>query len=295
MTRRTLKGGLFKGFAKGTAFVGSKLAKKTEKGLIGENGTRKMFASYNPKTFMGQNLSVHAFSLKEVAEKVFEFAKKYEKYSRICKKDKNQCLTDEDIKKDRAELIRHIKETLPPNDEKFYIKDPRKGYKYTNTMEILRKEDFLFLFRLNLLLKKWEQEPDVAGILALLDKDYVFIKGIADNTTKNKKQPFMDMTVYQVKVDNKIVNIMKKDTLFSFKFEELDHKDKIKEFNERYADQYEAVVNSARDSKAEATESVVTSEVQTYVEGIKDKPVYIGKKYTLKRLDKGFSIEPNPA
>jgi hypothetical protein len=224
-------------------------------------------------------------------------------------------MTDEDLKKDRTELIRHIKETLPPNDSEFYIKDPRKGYANTNNMEVIRKEDFLFLFRLNLLLKKWEQEPEVAGILALLDKEYSFIKGIADDTTKYKKKfdsyrdmTRMDMTLYQVKVDNKIVNIHGKDTLFSFKFEQLDHKDKIKEFNERYADQYEAVTNNARDSKAEATETAITSEVQSYVEGIKaetekdkekEEYSFTGTKYRLtkkRRPDKTtfeYTLIPN--
>lgn len=310
MTRKTLKGGAFGYLARGTSKFMGKTAKVTQNALIEKNASGKVSSLFNPKTFMGQQLKVHAFSLQEVAKIVFEFAKKYEKYSRICRKDKSSCVTKEQVQKDKEKLILQIKENLPLNDGNFYIKDPRKGYKTINVNEVFRKEDFMFLFRLNLLLKKWETEPNVdpmvKEILTILDTYYGFIKGISNDATKSEEQPYLDMTLYKVKIGKNIVKVMDKEVLLSFKFVELDHKEKTKEFNELYDAQYKMVVDNARDSANEASESATISEVQTYVDGIKAETAkdntlqeyrFPGPKYNLtkKRINGNkfsYTIEP---
>jgi hypothetical protein len=270
-----MKGGILKGLAQFGSYTGSKLLKKTEKAFVADNARGRLFSLSNPETFMGKKLKVHAFSLQKVAQKVFDFAKKYEKYGRVCKKEQSQCFTREQVKKDKEELIRQIEEYLPKFDHQFYIKDPRKGnYKTINNRKTLRKEDILFLFRLKLLLEKW-------GVKSILDEQYAFIKGpmISDGYWEG-------VPIYFVKKgENKIIT--------SFDFNDLTQKDETDKFNERYNAQYKMVEDNARDGEAEASESATSSEVQKYVDGIKDKQEYKGTKYTLKRLDKGFSIETN--
>jgi hypothetical protein len=327
MTRRTRKGGLLKGAVNyGTIPIG-KVLKKGEKVLVTDQATRKAFALTNPKTFMGQNMVVHAYSLKAVAEKVFAFAKKYEKYARTCKKDKG-CPTQHQVTDDRTNLITDIKNNLPSFDGNFLIKDPRKGtyssYAEINKNKRLRKEDILFLYRLGLLLNKlkvvdedvtkkmdsysfitgtYTKESGLYGTITytIVDDKKIKTKALAlDEATKRLQNLKNEETkANKLKAHNELIEAQAI-ARSTFKFDELTQKEKNKEFETRYKEQYEEVTNNTGDSATTAKDvdntgdSGPSSEVKKYIDGFRGQPFYKGTKYTLKRTDKIISIEPNP-
>jgi hypothetical protein len=249
---------------------------------------------------MGQYQFVSAFTLKKIAteSKLFEFANKYKNISKVCNTNPSCPRPNtEEIENDKKDVIDVLKLTLPEDKAKFFFTDPTdKIFKLSK--KHLRREDILFIYRLYLLLNKWNssESNDITTKLKTLFK---FIEG----------DPVPD--AYSFK-DGKYYKV--DDMLLGFNFDKLEKKKCNDEFDKLYKEQYESVVSPSK-SETEASSVVdpspdkdgmgatsavtLSKEVEEYVNGIKEAPdkkgerIFKGSKYTLKKKGNVISIEPN--
>lgn len=263
MTRKTLKGGIGMAIVKAPITLTGKVLKKSRKAIV---GNRAILSALNTKTFMGQNMSVHAYSFIKLANKVFDFAKKYEKYGKSCKDEKKECLTTEEIKQDRDELIEQILNELPETYNEIYIKDPRRinFVRDTNKNQIFRKEDLKFLYRLMMMLEAWSQYYDknenYDTLMNRLNTQYPFIMKFIDTPTTSIGSSMLGMgTIY-----SKIFTLESKqiDVWTNFKYDKLTKKDIKTEFDALYKEQYLNVIKVSEDRKTLEEERAIKRKEQ---------------------------------
>lgn len=279
MKMKTRKGGLFKR-KKQTSIskiAAEPLRQTAKKGYSLTFGRTHMSSMANSETFMGKQMSIYSESLKEIANKCFDLAKRCEQVKTACLSSPQTCKSTLAQEKgyvvSMKETIIRLAKAMPKIDD-MKIKSNKtssifKGKIYTKKRDAsdMKLEDLKFLFRLRLLLTKWGQEI-------------------------NESSEFKNLFSYSEIIDND-EKIRKEAEELKSRFEKAYASDYLPfETGEMSLAVSEAL---AQQENTSTTSSISPEEIEKIKTAFKEKKSYKLNKYTLKKMEHGIYIEEDGA